>query len=78
MRPNQLLIAVAFFIASGAAWAKLPAAPAADPMKAEEAKKKAAETAKIEAELLAKYQDRAVAHYKKTQGKPAPKATAKK
>jgi hypothetical protein len=50
---------------TGMASAKLPAPPPADPVKAEEAKKKAAETAKKEAELMAKAQDRAVERYKR-------------
>lgn len=54
--------------AVGMASAKLPAPPPVDPAKAEEAKKKAAETAKKEGELLAKAQDRAVNHYKKQKG----------
>jgi hypothetical protein len=52
---------------TGMAAAKLPAPPPVDPAKAEEAKKKAAETAKKDAELLAKAQDRAVERYKKAQ-----------
>jgi hypothetical protein len=53
---------------STAAFAKLPAPPAADPAKAEEANKKKAEAAKKEADLLSKSQDRAVEHYKRTKG----------
>lgn len=61
----------------GLAYAKLPAPPAVDPAKAEEAKMKAAEAAKKEAELLAKYQDRVVERYKKEKGiKSAPAAAA--
>jgi len=54
--------------AVGMASAKLPAPPPVDPVKAEEAKKKAAETAKKEADDLGKAQDRVVNHYKKQQG----------
>lgn len=53
---------------STAAYAKLPAPPAADPAKAEEAKKKKAEAAKKASDLLSNYQDRAVEHYKRTKG----------
>jgi hypothetical protein len=53
---------------STAAYAKLPAPPAADPAKAEEAAKQKAEAAKKEADLLSKHQDRAVEHYKRTKG----------
>lgn len=51
--------------AVGMASAKLPAPPPVDPVKAEEAKKKTAETAKKDADDLAKAQDRAVNNYKK-------------
>lgn len=53
--------------AVGVASAKLPAPPA-DPVKAEEAKKKAADDAKKSADELAKAQDRVAARYKKEQG----------
>ncbi len=58
--------------AIGVASAKLPP-PVVDPAKAEEAKKKAAETAKKTADDLAKAQDRAVANYKKHKGATAAK-----
>lgn len=54
--------------AVGMASAKLPAPPPVDPAKAEEAKKKAAETAKKDSEAMAKAQDRAVDRYKKQKG----------
>ena len=54
--------------AVGLAYAKLPPPPPVDPAKAEEAKMKAAEAAKKEAEQLAKAQDRAVERYKKEKG----------
>lgn len=58
----------------GVGSAKLPAPPPVDPAKAEEAKKKAAETAKKDADMLAKAQDRAADRYKKEKGKaPAKK-----
>jgi hypothetical protein len=76
--------------AVGVAYAKLPPPPPVDPAKAAEAKMKAAEAAKKEAELLAKAQDRAVERYKKEKGiatktaattsapaKPAPGAAKK-
>lgn len=59
--------------AVGMASAKLPAPPPVDPVKAEEAKKKAAETAKKESEALAKAQDRAVDRYKKQKNVAAKK-----
>jgi len=62
--------------AIAASHAKLPAPPAkSDAEKAAEAEKAAAAKAK-DAELLGKYQDKAVANYKKNKGieepKPAP------
>lgn len=60
----------------GAAHAKLPAPPAPDPVKVEAEKKKTAEAAKKEAEALARAQDRAVLHYKKSKGLLPEKAEA--
>lgn len=60
--------------AVGMASAKLPAPPPVDPVKAEEAKKKAADTAKKDADDLAKAQDRVADRYKKQQ-KTAVKGT---
>ena len=63
-------IAVALF--AGTAWAKLPAPPPmTDEQKAmaEAAKAKTAENAKKAADLLGKYQDKAVDNYRKGQGK---------
>lgn len=57
--------------AAGAAYAKLPPPPPVDPVKAEEAKTKAAEAAKKEAEDLARAQDRVAERYKKEKGKAA-------
>lgn len=51
----------------GFAYAKLPAAPA-DPAKAEEAKKNAAEAAKKDADALEKAMDRVVERYKREKG----------
>ena len=64
--------------AVGMASAKLPAPPPVDPVKAEEAKKKAAETAKKDADDLGKAQDRAANHYKKQKGGAKATTTAKK
>jgi len=62
--------------AAGAAYAKLPPPPPVDPVKAEEAKNKAAEAAKQEAEELAKAQDRVAERYKKEKGNAAAPAPA--
>ena len=71
-----LTLAVGLGIGSLAAvQAKLPAPPAkSDAEKAAEADKAAAAKAK-EAELNARYQDKAVANYKKNKGIAEPKAT---
>jgi len=60
-------IALVLATACCSAWAKLPAAPA-DPAKAAADKQKADDAAKKDADLLAKYQDKAVANYKKNKG----------
>lgn len=60
----------------GMASAKLPAPPPVDPAKAEEAKKKTADAAKADADLLAKSQDRVADRYKK-QNKTAAASTTK-
>lgn len=78
---RTVIITLAMAAAAGAVWAKLPPAPPADPVKAAEAKKAADAAAKKDAELLGKYQDRAVANYRKNKGIKAPapaKAAAKK
>ncbi len=64
--------------AVGMASAKLPAPPPVDPVKAEEAKKKAADTAKKDADELGKAQDRVADRYKKQKGGAKPTTTAKK
>jgi hypothetical protein len=66
MNGLKLLAALLACCATGAAQAKLPAPTQEQQAKAAEAKAKAAETAKKDAELLGKYQDRAVERYKKT------------
>ena len=73
-----LMMSIAMAVAAGAVWAKLPAAPV-DPAKAAEAKAKADEAAKKDAEKLGKSQDRAVANYRKNKGikGPVPKAGGK-
>ncbi|HKO87368.1 MAG TPA: hypothetical protein VJU83_02510 [Burkholderiales bacterium] len=69
MKHLKLSVFVMSVMLGTAAFAKLPP-PTPEQIAATEATKaKAAETAKKDAELLAKYQDRAVANYK--QGKQA-------
>jgi hypothetical protein len=73
----MVLLAGLFAGAIAASHAKLPAAPAkTDAEKKAEADKAAAAKAK-DAEDLGKAQDRAVANYKKTQGKAASMAPSK-
>ena len=77
-------VALAFALSAGLAQAKIPAPPMDDAAraKAEEAKVKAADAAKKEAELLTKSQDRVAARYIKEQKakgvtvKPTPIAAA--
>jgi hypothetical protein len=76
MNVRILIMTVVMAATAGAVWAKLPAAPA-DPAKAAEAKKKADDTAKKDAELLGKSQDRAAANYRKNKGIKTLPATAK-
>jgi hypothetical protein len=56
-------LGLCFGLVSAPIQAKLPAPSAEAKVKAEEAKAKAAETAKVEAELLAKYQDGVASKY---------------
>jgi hypothetical protein len=77
MNVRILIMTVAMVVTAGAVWAKLPAAPA-DPAKAAEAKAKADEAAKKDADLLGKYQDKAVASYRKNKGIRAPASMAGK
>jgi hypothetical protein len=73
MKRGKLLAAavLAFAMSAGLAQAKIPAPPMDDAAKAkaEEAKAKAADAAKLESEQLAKAQDRVVERYKKGQAK---------
>jgi hypothetical protein len=71
----KLVPAVMVCCVVGLASAKLPAPPPVDPAKAEEAKQKAADAAKKEAESMAKAQDRVADRYKKQQKVAAAPAT---
>jgi len=77
MNVRILIMTVVMTATAGAVWAKLPAAPA-DPAKAAEAKAKADDAAKKDAELLGKYQDKAVTNYRKNKGIRAPASMAGK
>ena len=63
MKISKFALLLAVSLASAGAWAKLPAPSEEAKAKAEEAKLKAAETAKLEAELLGKAQDRVADRY---------------
>lgn len=67
MKQRTLSLLVALAIASTGAWAKLPAPSEEARAKAEEAKVKAAENAKADAEQLGKAQDHVAEKYIKTQ-----------
>ena len=77
MNVRIVIMTVAMAATAGAVWAKLPAPPA-DPAKAAEAKAKADEAAKKDADLLSKYQDKAAANYRKNKGIRGPAPTAGK
>jgi hypothetical protein len=73
---KTLIACLATGAIAGAAFAKLPPAPPmTDVQKAEKAAKDKA-TAEKDADLLAKSQDKAAAHYKKSQGVAAVKVAA--
>jgi hypothetical protein len=74
MNVRILIMTVAMTATAGAVWAKLPAAAPADPAKAAEAKAKADDAAKKDAEMLGKSQDKAVTNYRKNKGIKAPPA----
>ena len=73
---KQLTACLAAGMIAGAAFAKLPPAPPmTEEQKAEKAAKEKAAADK-EGELLAKYQDKAAANYKKSRGIAEPKGAA--
>ncbi len=67
MNIRILIMSVAMATTASVVWAKLPPAPV-DAAKAAEANKKADDTAKKDAEMLGKAQDRAAANYRKNKG----------
>jgi len=77
MRIRTMFLALAL-MTSGAAWAKLPAPSPEAAAKAAEAKAKADEAAKKDAELLTRYQDKAVANYKRNRGAGGAQKTSNK
>ena len=75
MNVRILIMTIAMAATAGAVWAKLPPAAPADPAKAAEAKAKADDAAKKDAEMLGKSQDKAVSNYRKNKGIRAPSAS---
>lgn len=67
MKHSKFALILALTVAASGAWAKLPPPSEEAQAKAAEAKVKAAETAKAEAELLGKAQDRVAEAYIKEQ-----------
>lgn len=67
MKLRKFALVLALTVTSAGAWAKLPPPSEEAKAKAEEAKVKAAETAKTEGELLGKSQDRVAEKYIKEQ-----------
>jgi hypothetical protein len=73
-----LIMSVAMAATAGTVWAKLPPLSDEAKAKAAEAKAKADDAAKKDAEQLGKAQDRAAANYRKNKGIKAPAAMAGK
>ena len=73
--PIRMMFVALALVTAGAAWAKLPPLSPEAAAKAAEAKQKADEAAKKDADLLAKYQDKAVANYKRNKGAGAQKTS---
>ena len=78
MNVRILIMSVAMAATAGTVWAKLPPLSDEAKAKAAEAKAKADDAAKKDAELLGKAQDRAAANYRKNKGIKAPAAMAGK
>jgi hypothetical protein len=68
MNIRILIMTAAMAATAGAVWAKLPPPTDDQKAKAAEAKAKADDAAKKDAELLAKSQDKVAAAYKKSRG----------
>jgi len=76
MQKTMIAVALCAGLGVGAAYAKLPPAPAqTEEQKADKAAKDKAAADK-EADLNAKYQDKAVSNYKKNKGVAEPKTAA--
>jgi hypothetical protein len=73
-----LIMSVAMAVTAGTVWAKLPPPSDEAKAKAAEAKAKADDAAKKDAEQLGKSQDKAVSNYRKNKGIKAPASMAGK
>jgi ElaB/YqjD/DUF883 family membrane-anchored ribosome-binding protein len=71
-------MSVAMAVTAGTVWAKLPPPSDEAKAKAAEAKAKADDAAKKDAEQLGKSQDKAVSNYRKNKGIKAPASMAGK
>jgi len=78
MNVRILIMSVAMAATAGTVWAKLPPPSDEAKAKAAEAKTKADDAAKKDAEQLGKSQDKAAANYRKNKGIKAPASMAGK
>ena len=78
MNVRILIMSVAMAATAGTVWAKLPPPSDEAKAKAAEAKAKADDAAKKDAEQLGKSQDKAAANYRKNKGIKAPASMAGK
>ena len=78
MNIRILIMSVAMAVTAGTVWAKLPPPSDEAKAKAAEAKAKADDAAKKDAEQLGKSQDKAVSNYRKNKGIKAPASMAGK
>ena len=78
MNVRILIMSVAMAATAGTVWAKLPPPSDEAKAKAAEAKVKADDAAKKDAEQLGKSQDKAAANYRKNKGTKAPASMAGK
>ena len=78
MNIRILIMSAAMAVTAGTVWAKLPPPSDEAKAKAAEAKAKADDAAKKDAEQLGKSQDKAVSNYRKNKGIKAPASMAGK
>jgi len=78
MNVRILIMSVAMAATAGTVWAKLPPPSDEAKAKAAEAKAKADDAAKKDAEQLGKAQDKSAANYRKNKGGKAPASMAGK